>query len=185
MNQHVDAASLAAGVSNTNRNDLEPLICNLSRLATATALISESVRQELSRPKEAKGCFDIAAELEALFAFLDDVKDQAQALRSAFYEGGEAADPAGPAAQPAFPTDGELVLQTGLEKLVKACRVLLIIHDSRERELSELEKQFPDYAAAREEVETDDDLFCEKMLEAHGEAENLLGWFYKGSVRVI
>lgn len=87
------ALKLATNSNNLpiRRSDLEPLVCKLSLLATATAIIGEATREGMKETASiygGEGLLDaFAHDLEALFAMVDDVKDEAQALRKAYYEG--------------------------------------------------------------------------------------------------
>lgn len=70
--------------------DLEPVICDLARLALAVSIIGEDLREHLSdsakiykRSDDLLGVCD--KQLELLFAYIDDVKDDAQALRVQYY----------------------------------------------------------------------------------------------------
>lgn len=63
---------------------LEERICDLARLALAVSIIAEDVRTGLA-DFGGEGLEAIASNLELLFAYIDDTKHDAQALRQAFY----------------------------------------------------------------------------------------------------
>jgi hypothetical protein len=70
--------------------DMEGMICDLSRLAFATNVLAESVARNLASWAELYPAVqsvreDMNIELETLFAYIDDIKDDAQELREGFF----------------------------------------------------------------------------------------------------
>lgn len=70
--------------------NMEPLICDLARLALAVSIIGEDLRESLrDGAKVYRKSTDLlnvcSSRLELLFTYIDDAKDGAQFLRERFY----------------------------------------------------------------------------------------------------